>query len=81
MINLGRLGYAALGVVFTIIGIFLIVAAVQFNPHKAKGLDTAIAELLKLPLGQVLLILVALGLLAYGLYSFVEARYRRIGSA
>lgn len=79
MVNLGRLGYAALGVVFTIIGIFLIVAAVQFNPKQAKGLDAAIAELTRLPLGQVLLFLVALGLLAYGIYSFVEARYRRLG--
>jgi hypothetical protein len=79
LVNLGRLGYAALGVVFTIIGIFLIVAAVQFNPRQAKGLDTAIAELQRLPLGQLLLFLVALGLLAYGIYSFVEARYRRLG--
>lgn len=81
MINLGRLGYAALGIVFTIIGIFLIVAAVQFNPKQAKGLDSAIGELQKLPLGQVLLGLVALGLLAYGVYSFVEARYRVLGRA
>ena len=81
MINLGRLGYAALGVVFTSIGFFLIVAAVQFNPQKAKGLDAAIGELQKLPLGQVLLGLVALGLLAYGLYSFIEARYRILGQA
>ena len=81
MINLGRLGYAALGVVFTIIGIFLIVAAVQFNPRQAKGLDSALGELQKLPLGQLLLALVALGLLAYGVYSFVEARYRVLGRA
>ncbi len=81
VIFLGRLGYAALGVVFTIIGIFLIVAAVQFNPQKAKGLDAAIGELQKLPLGQVLLGLVALGLLAYGVYSLLEARYRVLGRA
>ena len=81
MISLGRLGYAALGVVFTIIGFFLIVAAVQFNPQKAKGLDAAIGELQALPLGHLLLGLVALGLLAYGVYSFVEARYRVLGAA
>jgi len=79
MITLGRLGYAALGVVFTIIGIFLIIAAVQFNPQKAKGLDTALSELQHLPFGPVLLGIVALGLIAYGAYSFVEARYRRLG--
>jgi Domain of Unknown Function (DUF1206) len=81
VIFLGRLGYGALGVVFTIIGFFIIVAAVQFNPQQAKGLNTALGELLHLPFGPVLLGIVALGLIAYGVYSFVEARYRRLGRA
>jgi hypothetical protein len=81
IIFLGRLGYGALGVVFTIIGFFMIVAAVQFNSQQAKGLDTALGELLRLPFGRVLLGIVALGLIAYGVYSFVEARYRRLGRA
>ena len=81
LIFLGRLGYGALGVVFTIIGFFMIVAAVQFNSQQAKGLDTALVELLQLPFGRVLLGIVALGLIAYGVYSFVEARYRRLGRA
>jgi len=79
MVGLGRFGYAALGVVFTIIGIFMIVAAVQHNPNDAKGLDSALLELTRQPFGPLLLGIVALGLIAYGLYSFVEARYRRIG--
>ncbi len=79
VINLGRFGYAALGVVFTIIGIFMVVAAVQHNPNDAKGLDSALLELTHQPFGQLLLGIVALGLIAYGIYSFVEARYRRIG--
>lgn len=81
LIFLGRLGYGALGVVFTLIGFFMIVAALQFNPQQAKGLDTALSELLHLPFGPVLLGIVALGLIAYGVYSFVEARYRRLGRA
>jgi hypothetical protein len=79
LVYLGRFGYAALGVVFTIIGIFLIVAAVQHNPTEAKGLDSALLELARQPFGPVLLIVVALGLIAYGAYSFVEARYRHVG--
>jgi hypothetical protein len=79
VVNFGRLGYAALGVVFAIVGLFLIIAAVQHNPKEAKGLDSALVELLKQPFGPWLVGLVALGLLAYGLYSFVEARYRRVG--
>lgn len=80
VVGLGRFGYAALGVVFTIIGIFMIVAAVQHNPNDAKGLDSALQELTRQqPFGQLLLGIVALGLIAYGIYSFAEARYRRIG--
>lgn len=79
IVSLGRLGYAALGVVFTIIGIFLIVAALQHNANKAVGLDGALQNLIHQPFGPVLLFIVALGLIAYGLYSFAEARYRRIG--
>jgi hypothetical protein len=75
----GRLGYGALGVDFLIVGIFLIVAALHHDPHSAKGLDTALQTLLQQPFGPVLLTIVALGFIAYGVYSFVEARYRRIG--
>jgi Domain of Unknown Function (DUF1206) len=77
---MGRFGYAALGVVFTIIGLFLIVAALHQNPAQAKGLDSALTELLHQPFGPILLGIVALGLLAYGVFSFIEARYRRISA-
>jgi hypothetical protein len=79
VIGLGRFGYAAIGVVFAIIGIFLIVAALQHNPGQAKGLDAALLTLVHEPFGPVLLAIVALGFIAYGFYSFAEARYRRIG--
>lgn len=79
VIDVGRFGYGAIGVVFTIIGIFLIVAAAQHNPHDAKGLDSALATLMQQPFGPWLLGLVALGLLSYGIYSIIEARYRRLG--
>jgi len=81
VITLGRLGNAALGVVFTIVGLFLVIAAVKHNPGDAKGLDTALGELLQQPFGPWLLAIVALGLLAYGGYSFAEARYRNVGGA
>ena len=79
IVFLGRFGYAALGVVFTIIGIFLIAAALQHNANQARGLDTALATLAQQPFGPLLLGIVALGLFAYGIYSLVEARYRRVG--
>ena len=80
-INVGRFGYAALGVVFTIVGIFLVVAAARHRAGQAKGLGGALAELAHQPYGHVLLAVVALGLVAYGAYSFVQARYRRFSAA
>lgn len=76
-----RLGLSALGVVFAIIGLFLIVAAAHHNPNQAKGLGGALQTLINQPFGHALLFVVALGVIAYGIYSFAEARYRRIGSA
>lgn len=76
---LGRLGYGAQAVVFVVIGIFLIIAAIQHNAAKAKGLDTALLALSQQPFGKFLLAIVALGFLAYGIYCFVEARYRYVG--
>lgn len=78
---LGRLGYAALGGIFTVIGVFLVVAALRHNPGAAIGLSGALGALVGQPFGHLLLGLVALGLIAYGAYSFVEARYRRVGPA
>lgn len=77
-VYLGRFGYAAMGAVFCIIGLFLIVAAVQHNPNDAKGLDSALQVVLHQPFGPILLAIIALGLFAYGAYSFVEARYRHM---
>lgn len=76
---LGRVGYAALGVVFTIIGIFMLVAAFQRDAGKARGLAGALNTLLQQPFGHVLVFVVALGLLAYGCYGLAQARFRRIG--
>lgn len=81
IIALGRGGYAALGVVFTIVGIFLIIAARRDNAGAAKGLSGALRELAQQPYGHVILGIVAIGLIAYGLFSLAQARYRRLGVA
>ena len=76
--RLGRMGYAARGVVFAVVGVFLIVAAVTTDPEQARGLDGALATLAEQPWGWLVLGTVAVGLLAYGIYNFVQARYRRM---
>lgn len=79
VIFVGRFGNAALGVVLAIVGLFLAIAAFQHDPQNAKGLDGVLQTLLHQPFGPFLLGIVALGLASYGAYSFVEARYRRLG--
>jgi hypothetical protein len=74
----GVVGHVARGVVFTIIGVFLGKAAIEYDPKEAVGIDGALLKLVEQPYGRVLLGLVAAGLVAYALYCLVEARYRKI---
>lgn len=75
---LGQFGIAARGVVFGIIGSFLVLAAFQSNPNQARGLGGVLATLARQPFGPWLLGSIALGLIAYSGNCIIEARYRRI---
>jgi len=77
----GRLGYVARGAVFGVIGVFLVQAALQADPQEARGLGGALETLARQPFGPYLLGAVAIGLVAYGAFMFVVARYRRIEPA
>ena len=74
----GQVGLVARGVVFSVIGLFLIQAAWHARAEEARGLGGALRTLEGQPYGPYVLGAVALGLVAYGLYMFVEARYRRM---
>jgi hypothetical protein len=76
--TLGVVGHLARFVVFSIIGWFLVQAAVDFKPKEAVGLDGALAQLAQQAYGDWLLFTVAAGILAYGVYAAVESRYRRV---
>jgi hypothetical protein len=76
--RIGRFGLAARGVVFNIIGIFLISAAVKSNPNETRGLQGALRALVEQPYGPWLLGLTAAGLMAFGFFSILLARYRRM---
>ncbi|MDQ1525310.1 MAG: hypothetical protein QOE47_3234 [Pyrinomonadaceae bacterium] len=77
----GRFGFIARGIVFLIVGAFLIVAAWHYDSSQAKGLDGALQVLIQQSYGKWLLLGVALGLVAYGFYMLIEARYRRIAGS
>ncbi len=77
-VRAGRIGHAARGATFAITGLFLLVAALRQRPEEARGLAGALATLVEQPYGPLLLGLVAAGLAVYGVYMFVEARYRRM---
>lgn len=75
---IGLVGHLARMVVFGLVGIFLVKAAIDFNPKAAIGLDGALAKLIHHSYGPLLLGVVAVGLIAFALYSVSDARYRRI---
>ena len=72
--RLGRFGTAARGVVFTLVGVFLLQAAVQHNASRAQGIDGVLTALLHQPFGPWLLAVVAAGLIAFGIYSAMIKR-------
>ena len=75
---LGKFGGIARGAVFVTVGIFLVVAAVQAQPQQAKGIDSSLRTLASTPLGPWLLVLVAIGLIMFGLFSIGQAKWRRL---
>ena len=78
MVTMGRLGYLARGVTFTLVGWFVFQAGLHRDPAQARGYSGAFTFLLSQPYGHLLLGLVALGFVALGLHSFAAARWMRL---
>lgn len=76
--TLGTVGYIARGIVFVLIGIFLIVAGYQSDPSEAEGLGGALRSLQQQPYGWILLGLTALGLAAFGAFNIAQGVCGRI---
>lgn len=75
--RLGRFGTAARGLVFTLIGLFLFLAAYNKDPRQAQGIDGVLTALLHQPYGPLLMGVVALGLIAFGAYSVMSGFWLR----
>lgn len=74
----GVTGYVAKGVVLAGAGVLVVIAMLQADPSKATGLDAAVKALGQAPFGKLLLIAAALGIAAFGVYSFVRSRFGRM---
>ena len=75
---LGALGFTARAVIYGLMGYFFIIAAVNYNSDDAVGLDGALYTLSQSYYGKALLFTAATGLIAHGVLSLYEARYRRL---
>jgi hypothetical protein len=76
----GVVGHVARFVVFGLIGVFVVRAALDYNPKDAIGLDGALQKLANASYGPWLLGLTAAGLIAYGVFCLVDARLRDVSA-
>jgi hypothetical protein len=78
VVRLGMIGTIARGIVFGIVGILVLDAAITFDPAKSTGLDGALRTLADRAYGPWLLGILALGLIAFGIYGVAAARWSKI---
>jgi hypothetical protein len=76
--RMGRIGIITRGVVFAIIGIYLVAAAFHANPHHQTGTDGALLGLARQPFGLALLAGAGIGLIVFGVFSMMCARWWRM---
>lgn len=79
--QIGRFGTGARGLVFALVAFIMIKAAIQTDPNQQQGVDAALTSLLRLPYGVWILAFVAIGLIAFGVYSILCALWFRTRKA
>lgn len=77
--RIGVAAYVTKGAIFALIGFFLVRAAVTYDAAEAVGLDGALHEVAQAGWGKAILFAVSIGLLAYGIFCGLQARYRNVG--
>lgn len=75
--RIGTAGYLGRAAAFALIGWFLIDAGRQHDPNETRGLDDALRELTTAPYGPILLLVVAVGLVAFGVFRILDGVLRR----
>lgn len=75
--RIGRVGHIAKGVAIATVGGLLAAAVLTNDPEEAGGLDAALRTLASQPFGMTLLVVIAIGFAAFGVYCFAAARAHR----
>ena len=81
VVRLGQAGYIVKGIAFVIVGGLFGWAAITYDAEKAGGLDDALRTVNQAPAGSVLLTVMALGLIAFGVYCFFWARHPKVSTS
>jgi hypothetical protein len=76
--KLGLAGYLCRGAIAGLAGVFIVRAALTYDPEQAKGIDATLRSFADTPAGPWLLVAVAVGLLLFAGYCLCEARWHRI---
>ena len=74
----GVAGWIGRAVTTGLVSVFIVVAAVNAEPSEAKGLDAALRDVADSLWGSALVLVAAVGLIAYGLFAAGTARRRRL---
>jgi len=78
VIAIGRVGFLARGSILVLIGGYVIQAAYEFDADKVRSSEETLETIKLQPYGPGLLILVAFGLIAYGVHMGLQAWYRQV---
>ncbi|HYO97283.1 MAG TPA: DUF1206 domain-containing protein [Polyangiaceae bacterium] len=76
----GRVGRAARGLIFAMVGVGFVKAAISFDPGQSRDLPQALGDIAAQPFGRALLFAVATALAIYGAHLVTTAKYRKLGA-
>jgi hypothetical protein len=74
----GVAGYVGKGIALGVVGVLVVIGAAMADPRAASGLDGALTELVTKPSGELLVWISGAGLILYGLFCLLRARYARL---